>query len=438
MSLDASVAGIYEGAPAGLEVPVAEQQLLHIGEAASGGVVFFGVGDNFWNMEHAARDLATHHEVYLVEYDKEPDFPIPRQNKFLVANGAEDDALHTLLDSGKVDIGYVGLPPGMHERVTEEHLARIGEGAMKYIVVTKPVVPDIASLKRLDAAVVAAYARRKETRPDADDPIIYVHEHYIEKGAWRALRESLPEVSDALGRLRSFTVNIEESQIIEDEQRGLDAFGDGALGDFAPHAISIALNAKDAINKSERYTITDQSTTDVRTFRYEDTQLQAGVPTGFIIKGNASIIDTHNDSAHDIEFTWRAGKGLGTEDSKYVTLEFEHPDTGVVSVIHVDLRRNSLHFSEEVPQEVRQLFTAMSFTENGYGPIVEQGLNGGHPRNSFQSWEEGRTVTKMMSVFERDAKGMTPYGYDRRHNFTLRDLERAAFDQAALSRRRMA
>lgn len=431
MALDAEAAGFYEVAPQALEVAVDEAHRQHLGEMASDGVIFFGAGDNFRNMYGAAMHLSEEHPVFLVEYDQEPAFPVPREQKFLVANPKEDTALHDLLDSGRINIGYVGLPPGMHEKVTAEHLARIGEGSMRYLVVTKPVVPDVQALKRLDAAVAEAYARRSETRPEATDPIIYVHEHYIEKGAWRALREQLPAVADRLGRLRKFTANIEESQAIEDEARGLDAFGDGALGDFGPHAISLALNAKDAINKSERYTITDYSSTETRRFRYTDTQLAEDAPTGFIVKGNASIVDKATAETHDMEFVWRAGKGLGETDNKYVTLEFENPDTGAVSTIHVDLKHNSLQFSDEVPDDVRALFTQFDASENGYGHIVEQGLNGGHPINSFQPWEQARVVTKWMSVLEKQAAGTPFYGYDRRHNFTLEDLEDSAFSQSA-------
>jgi predicted dehydrogenase len=431
MSLDAEAAGFLEVAPHELEDAGDAARRQQLGEMATDGVIFFGVGDNFRNMEPAARHLSEQHPVYLVEYDQEPPFPVPREQKFLVANQAEDAALHDLLDSGRVNIGYVGLPPKMHERVTAEHLARIGAGKMRYLVVTKPVVPDVKSLKRLDAAVAAAYEQRRETRPEATDPIIYVHEHYIEKGAWHALRQQLPEVVDRLGRLRKFTANIEEEQAIEDEPRGLDAFGDGALGDFGPHTISLALNAKDAINKSNRYTITDYSSTETRPFRYADSQLPADVPTGFIVKGNASIVDKDTAAQHDVEFVWRAGKGLGEGDKKYVALEFENPDSGVVSTIHVDLKHNSLQFSDEVPDDVRALFAHYDTAENGYGPIVEQGLNGGHPRNSFQPWEQARIVTKWMSVLEKQAERLPSYVYDRRHNFTLEDLEESAFSPAA-------
>lgn len=432
MALDAEAAGFYEVAPLELEAAGDDEHRQQLGEMATDGVIFFGAGgDNFRNMATAVRNLSAQHPVYLVEYDREPDFPVPRDQKFLVANHEEDEALHELLDSGKINIGYVSLPPRMHERVTIEHLQRIGEGLMRYIVVTKPVVPDVQSLKRLDAAVVEAYARRRETRPDATDPIIYVHEHYMEKGAWRSLREHLPAVADRLGRLRKFTANIEEAQTIESEPRGLDAFGDGALGDFGPHAISLALNAKDAINKSERYTITDYSSTETRQFRYADTQLAEDAPTGFIVKGNASIVDKATAETHDMEFVWRAGKGLGETDNKYVTLEFENPDTGAVSTIHVDLKHNSLQFSDEVPDDVRALFTQFDASENGYGQIVEQGLNGGHPINSFQPWEQARVVTKWMSVLEKQAAGAPFYVYDRRHNFRLEDLEDSAFSQSA-------
>lgn len=431
MALNAEAAGFYEVAPDMLEAAGDDAHRQQLGEMATDGVIFFGAGgDNFRNMGEAARRLSAQHPVYLVEYDREPDFPVPREQKFLVANHEEDDALHDLLDSGRINIGYVSLPPRMHERVTIEHLQRIGEGLMRYIVVTKPVVPDVQSLKRLDAAVVDAYARRSVTRPEATDPLIYVHEHYIEKGAWRALREQLPAVADRLGRLRTFTANIEESQTIESEPRGLDAFGDGALGDFGPHAISLALDAKAAINKSSRFTITDRSETEARTFRYADTQLDDEVPTGFIVKGNAFIVDNHTGSEHPLDFTWRAGKGLGAEDNKYVTLEFEHPDTGVVSTIHVDLKHNSLQFSDEVPDDVRGLFTQFDATENGYGTVVEQGLNGGHPINSFQPWETARVVTKWMSVLEKQAAHVQSYVYERRHNFTLADLEASVFGPA--------
>lgn len=435
MYTNAANAGFYEAALAGTEVVADGQQLYRqIGEAAACDVVFFGAGDNLRNMLPAVERLSNCHRVHLVEWDTVPEFEdaklaIPRDQIFLVALEEERHRLHQLLDSGAVGIGYIGLPPNKHEEVAEEHLQRIGEGVMRHLILTKPIVEDMKALRRLRAAVGAAYARRRETRPELDDEIIYVHEHYIEKGAWRALRERLPEAVGKLGWLRKFTANIEEAQTIESENRGIDAFGDGAVADFGPHVISLALTAKEAINKSERYFIADRSSTETRAFRYADAdpRLPEHAPTGFIVKGNATIVDKQSGSAHDMEFTWRAGKGLGTEDKKYVTLEFENPDTGVVSTIKVDLRNNVLEFSDEVPDEVRDLFSGFYSTENGYGPIVERGLNGNHPRYSFQPFDQGVAAAKWMFALEGQATKVASHSYDRTKQPSLEDMEAMAF-----------
>src|SRR5215469_2434527 len=98
MALEAEAAGLVDVAPVTLEYAAHASAMRDLGALASDGIVFFGAGDNFDNMRPAALHLAAEHPVYLVEWKVEPDFPVPREQKFLVSNQAEDEALHELLD----------------------------------------------------------------------------------------------------------------------------------------------------------------------------------------------------------------------------------------------------------------------------------------------------------------------------------------------------
>ena len=58
-----------------------------------------------------------------------------------------------------------------------------------------------------------------------------------------------------------------------------------------------------------------------------------------------------------------------------------------------------------MPDAVTDLFPETQFNDNGYGYVVEVGLNGGDPRRSFQHWEEARVVTKIQHHIARQKAG---------------------------------
>lgn len=133
----------------------------------------------------------------------------------------------------------------------EEFLPYVGRGLVDFVVVAKPAVQNIDEMHRVDTAVSEAkedLAQLRGVPTDKLDPILYVHEHYKEKGPWNALRKRLGAVASRLGRLESVHLSIEESQTIEDENR-LDAFAGGAWEDLGPHVVSLALDIQSAVNK---------------------------------------------------------------------------------------------------------------------------------------------------------------------------------------------
>jgi hypothetical protein len=206
----------------------------------------------------------------------------------------------------------------------------IGEGKLDIAVISKPAVQSPKEMREIDAARVKAeeeLLRRFGPEYAAQNPVmdrIHVHEHYLKKGAWNALQEKLGLVTERLGRLRSVEFNIEEAQTAEDEGR-VGAFGGGLL-DLSPHLISMGLDVQAAINTTDRYTIPDHSQTSVERFRYEGSELPEGTETGFIVRGNTSVIDhNRNDEQHGLQFTWTGGKGLTS--NKEAVLEFVCPET---------------------------------------------------------------------------------------------------------------
>ena len=113
-------------------------------------------------------------------------------------------------------------------------------------------------------------------------------------------------------------------------------------------------------------------------------------------------VDKQRGEDHDVSFTWSGGKGL--VDKKEAILTFLHPDTGERSMVAVDLRANTL----SVPDAVSDLFPETQFDDNGYGYVVEYGLNGGDPRRSFQSLAEAEVVTKWQHVLANQGRHQAP------------------------------
>lgn len=354
-------------------------------------VLIVGGGANTEHMGEALERLNRTHPVHVAEV-REPLIPVSPDRLHLVNTEEGRARLTQLIASGAIRAVYGSIVPSMHEGFLTDYLQEVGNGNIGFVVIAKPAVGNVAEMKRIDAAKKAAEDQLRLLHgPDynpEDDPILYVHEHYMEKGPWHVLREQLPLVAERLGRLSKVTINIEEARTAESEDR-VAAFSGGALEDLGPHVISLGLNIQSSINTTGRYEIPNYSKTTVERFRYDNSELPEGVETGFIVHGETTIIDHENsDTSHELPFTWQGGKGL--VDKKEAILEFIHPDTEVKSVIRVDLRHNTL----EVPESIRDLFPETEFEENGYGYVIESGLNGGDPRKSFQHWDEARIVTK--------------------------------------------
>jgi len=364
-------------------------------------VVIVGAGQNTLHMGESLKNLSEKHPVHVVEVNP-PQIPVDPDHLHLVSTLEGRQSAERLLGSGVVHAVYVSLVPRLHKESLVEQLGNAGDGKVDFVVIAKPAVQDIEELRVVDAAMRAAQEKIRLQRgdePDVEQPsILYVHEHYKQKGAWNTLRERLGEVTDRLGHIRSVTVNIQEARTVEEEGR-VDAFAGGALEDLGPHVISLGLDVQSSINTTDRYSIPDRSETSVERFRYEGSTLPEGVETGFVVKGSTQIIDNEQNTAHDLQFTWRGGKGL--VDKKEAILEFEHPETGEITIITADLRANTL----DVPASVEDLFPETQFEDNGYGYVVEVGLNGGDPSESFQSWKEARTVTKLGYHLARQGRG---------------------------------
>lgn len=353
-------------------------------------VVIRGGGQNTKHFGPALARLNEQHPVHVVEV-AQPHIPVAPDRLHLIHTPKGAESIEQLFGGGTVRAVYNSLVPHLHEQTLIEDLERVGRGQVDFVVVAKPAVRNLQEMRAVDLAKAAAEEQLRLLRgaePDLAADILYVHEHYIEKGAWHELREKLGVVTERLGRLSNVIIDIEEAQTIESEGRK-EAFAGGALEDLGPHVISLGLNIQSSINSTDRYSIPNRSTTTVDRFRYHESELPSEVETGFVIRGETHIIDGENDDAvHDLGFIWRGGKGL--VDKKEVLLEFVHPDTGESSVITVDLKTNTLL----LPESVQDLFPITQFDDNGYGYVVESGLNGGGPERSFQSWDEARIVTK--------------------------------------------
>lgn len=381
-------------------------------------VIIVGAGQNTAHMGESIERLSREHPVHVFEVNT-PLISID-PNRLHMTNTEEGRAsARHLLGSGAVHATYLSVIPKLHAPMLEEHLGYAGEGLIDFTVLPKPFAQNVQEMRAMRAILRAAVERRKEIDPTYDpdaDPLVYIHEHYKEKGAWHELRERLNQVTTRLGRLESVNVNIQEAQTAEDEGR-VAAFQGGALEDLGPHVISLGLDVQSSINTTDRYTIPNQSKTSVERFRYEDSDLPDGVETSFIVRGQTTIIDKERDEAHSVAFTWQGGKGL--VNKKDATLTFIHPDTGERSTIVVDLRSNAL----SVPEAVADLFPVTEFEDNGYGYSVESGLNGGDPRRSFQHVSEAEVVTKWQQALQNQGRRQPPKLH--RRGSELRELARA-------------
>jgi hypothetical protein len=362
------------------------------------------------NTEHFGKALAGVREdgceVHVTDIRPVDSGKVPHDELYLVNELEGRQRLRRTIESGVVKIVYISLVPGMHMGALEEYLRYAGEGLIQTVVVTKPAVEDITQMKAVDRMYESAKKARRDCFGEGtDEDFLYVHEHYVVKGAWTALRGQLGEVADTLGRLNGVSIDIQEARTVEEEGRALACAG-GAFEDLGPHVTSLGLNIQDAVNTSNRYTISDRSRFSMERYRYDDSQLPAGVDTGFTVCCDAKITDEANGAEHDVPFVLRGGKGLA--DKKAVVLEFVHPDTQEVACITVDLQRNTL----DVPEAVAHLFPQTQFTDNGYGDVVRVGLSGDNPGERFQEWREARTVTKLLHHIARTALG-SMVGYVR-------------------------
>lgn len=366
-------------------------------------VVIVGAGQNTAHMGDSIGRLAAEHPVHVFEVG-EPLIPVSPDKLHMTNTEEGRNSAQRLLGSGAVHATYLSVIPALHERMLSEHLEYAGEGKIDFVVLPKPFAQNVREMIAMRALVRAAEAHRKELDPGYDpasDPLVYIHEHYKEKGAWHVLREQLNQVTERLGRLESVTVDIQEARTAEQEGR-VAAFQGGALEDLGPHVISLGLDVQSSINTTDRYAIPNRSKTSVERFRYADSDLPEGVETSFIVRGQTTIVDKQRGEDHEVSFTWSGGKGL--VDKKEAILTFVHPDTGERSMVVVDLRANTLN----VPEAVSDLFPETQFDDNGYGYVVEYGLNGGDPRRSFQSLAEAEIVTKWQQVLANQGRHQEP------------------------------
>lgn len=371
-------------------------------------VLIVGAGDNIRNMAEPVRVIAERRNLHVFER-RTPLIPVDPEHLHFTDTEEGRQSAAALIGSKTIDLVLLSLVPGLHEQALTEYLEYAGNGDIKGIVIPKPLVQDTGELRNVRKAYRAAIARRQQLDPTYDpeqDPMIRIHEHYLDKGAWRAYCEQHGLVTERLGRLESASIDIQEAQTAEEEGR-VFAFSGGALEDLGPHAISLGLNMRSVTNAAGRYTIADQSRTSVKRVRYEDSELPEGVETGFIIHGKTHIRDNEREEVHDLDFEWRGGKGL--IDKKEVRLTFIHPDTGIRSVVVIDLKANTI----QVPDVVSNLFPITKFDDNGYGHSVEVGLSGGDPRRSFQPLSEAETVTIWQQTLRTQGAQLPPLTHAR-------------------------
>lgn len=366
-------------------------------------VVVVGAGQNTAHMGDSIARLSQEHPLHVFEVSQ-PLIEVSPDNLHMTNTEAGYQSAEALLGSRAVHAVYLSVIPLLHKPLLDKYLGHAGEDEIDFIVLPKPFAQNVQELRDMRSMLKDAIARRQQIDPSYNPeikPMLFIHEHYKEKGAWHELRERLNQVTAQLGRLESVDIDIQEARTAEDEGR-VAAFQGGALEDLGPHVISLGLDVQSSINTTDRYAIPNRSTTSIERFRYEDSDLPEGVETSFIVHGQTTLVDKERREVHDVAFTWRGGKGL--VNKKDATLTFIHPDTGERSVIVVDLRANTL----AVPEGVRDLFPVTEFDDNGYGYSVESGLNGGDPHQSFQHIDEAAIVTKWQQALSNQGRKQTP------------------------------
>lgn len=372
-------------------------------------VVIIGAGNNTKNMERSVANLAVQHPVHVFEVN-EPLIPVQPDHLHMTNTEEGRRSASQLLGSGAVHATYLSTVAWVRKDLIPQHVDLAARKVIDFTVTTKPVAEDLPTAFKLRDTVRAAEEYRKQLDPSYDpevDPLIYVHEHYREKGAWHALREQLGHIVDTLGRVESMAISIQEARPMAGESEI-----EGTFMDLSPHTISLTLDMQAAINTSERYRVPNRSTTSIERFRHEGSELGENIDTGFIVRGQNTMVDTQRGKSHDVDFIWYAGKCL--IDKKDIVITFVHPDTGERSTITVDLIKNSL----SVPTAVSHLFPISeidehgyghcSFEDNGYGFSVESGLNGGDPHRSFQSLDEAIIVAKWQQALQSKIKNIAP------------------------------
>jgi predicted dehydrogenase len=375
-------------------------------------ILVVGGGENTKHMGKALREVdeISSYSVHVSEV-KEPLIPVEPEQLHRVDTSEGKTSLDGLIKSGEVRVAYGSLVPSMHLAFLEKYLQHVGEGLIDFVVIAKPAVQNLEELRAVNEAVRKAEAQLRLRYGDdydfKENPILFVHEHYAEKGAWRSVRENLGEATKHLGRLRNVTINIEEAQTAKGEGREA-AFAGGAIEDLGPHLISVALDIESSINGSKLYKINNSDIeTWVKRVNHDGSGMSA--ETGVIIRGQTEILDLSDiqedgrPKRHKVNFVWRGGKGL--INRKEAVLEFERidPETGKLKSekITVNFSGNTL----EVPESVRHLFPQTKFDDNGYGDVVKNGFSSGNPEEHFQSWPAAQKVTKLAHHFARQGQG---------------------------------
>lgn len=362
-----------------------------------------GAGANTAHMAGPLSRVAEHVDLHVFEVAP-PQIEVDHDHLHMTNTDEGSRSAAELLGRRVVGTALLSLVPELHERKAVEYLGYAGEGLIHDIVIPKPLVQNVQELRTIRYALREAIARRRQIDPTYDpdtDPMLRIQEHYRDKEAWVIYRLLHERVMARLGRLESASIDIQEKRTAEEEGRVV-AFRGGALEDLGPHVISLGLDTQAATNATQRYTIADRSETSIERFRYEDSKLPEGVETGFIIHGKTILKDNERNEVHDLNFTWRGGKGL--VDKKEVRMVFVNPDTNERSVVVIDLKANTI----AVPESVQDLFPVTEFEDNGYGHCVEVGMSGGDPLQSFQSFDAAATVTIWQQTLRNQGKHSLP------------------------------
>ncbi|MDN5274339.1 MAG: hypothetical protein JWP06_240 [Candidatus Saccharibacteria bacterium] len=356
-------------------------------------ILIVGPGANTRNLLNAPGGLreSGHHDIYYAGISTAPPaIEIPEGHLYEVDTPEGRESLQRLLADEAFHATYYSTPAEYHEKGIIDGLQELAEGRGKVVVATKPVVENTEQARRVRTAIKLTQRRLRERLGESYNPVetppVLVHEHYLKKGAWVAVRKQIPELSKRFGRLESAEVHIQERRTAKDEGRE-KVVGAGAFEDLGPHALSLGLDAQRAINEDPDglYLITDNSQMDVDFVRHDDPGF-ADNETGFRIRGTTQVIDKKTADTHELNFVWCGGKGL--IDKKEVRLTFVD-EMGVRTTIVADLIANRI---VDVPDPARDLFPEVQYVDNGYGESVAAGLNGGIPKDNFQLYEDAEKV----------------------------------------------